>query len=154
MLSGFGIRTLSTQAAGYSPTGYHVGSVWPHDTAICLAGLAAEQRSETAPVAEALLAALTAFDGRPPELFAGDARSTQPVPLPYPAACRPQAWSAASAVSLVGSVLGLRPDRDSLSITPVQPWSFGATRVSGLGTHGRPVDIEVSPDGIGAVGTR
>ena len=114
MLSGFGIRTLSTQAAGYSPTGYHVGSVWPHDTAICLAGLAAEQRSETAPVAEALLSALTAFDGRPPELFAGDARATQPVPLPYPAACRPQAWSAASAVSLVGSVLGLRPDRDSL----------------------------------------
>ena len=64
MLSGFGVRTLSTRAAGYSPTGYHVGSVWPHDTAICLAGLAAEQRPETAEVGEALLAALTAFDGR------------------------------------------------------------------------------------------
>ncbi|RYC07382.1 glycogen debranching N-terminal domain-containing protein [Nocardioides zhouii] len=154
MLSGFGIRTLSTQAAGYSPTGYHVGSVWPHDTAICLAGLAAEQRSETAPVAEALLSALTAFDGRPPELFAGDARSTQPVPLPYPAACRPQAWSAASAVSLVGSVLGLRPDRDSLAVAPVQPWSFGATHVSGLGTRGRPVDIEVTADGAGSISAR
>ncbi len=154
MLSGFGIRTLSTQAAGYSPTGYHVGSVWPHDTAICLAGLAAERRAETAPVADALLAALTAFDGRPPELFAGDARSAQPVPLPYPAACRPQAWSAASAVSLVGSVLGLRPDRDRLSVQPVRPWEFGATRVSGLGTHGRPVDIEVSADGVGSVRTR
>ena len=153
MLSGFGIRTLSTQAAGYSPTGYHVGSVWPHDTAICLAGLAAERRTETAPVAEALLAALTAFDGRPPELFAGDARSTQPVPLPYPAACRPQAWSAASAVSLVGSVLGLRPEGDSLAVAPVQPWSFGATRISGLGTHGRPVDIDVSSDGAGSVTT-
>ncbi len=151
MLSGFGIRTLSTQAAGYSPSGYHVGSVWPHDTAICLAGLAAEQRAETAPVADALLAALTAFDGRPPELFAGDSRSAQPAPLPYPAACRPQAWSAASAVSLVGSVLGLRPDRDRLEVDPVRPWSFGATRVSGLGTHGRPVDIEVSADGVGSV---
>ena len=154
MLSGFGIRTLSTQAAGYSPTGYHVGSVWPHDTAICLAGLAAEQRPETAPVADALLAALTAFDGRPPELFAGDARSAQPAPLPYPAACRPQAWSAASAVSLVGSVLGLRPDRDRIEVDPVRPWSFGATRVSGLGTHGRPVDIEVSADGTGSVTSR
>ena len=80
--------------------------------------------------------------------------STQPVPLPYPAACRPQAWSAASAVSLVGSVLGLRPDGDSLAVAPVQPWSFGATRISGLGTHGRPVDIEVTADGAGSVTTR
>ena len=152
MLSGFGIRTLSTQAAGYSPTGYHVGSVWPHDTAICLAGLAAEQRPETAVVAEALLSALAAFDGRPPELFAGDARSSQPAPLPYPAACRPQAWSAASAVSLVSSVLGVHPDREAgLQVGPVRPWSFGATRVAGLGTHGRPVGIEVSPDGAGVV---
>ena len=148
--SGFGIRTLSTQAAGYSPTGYHVGSVWPHDTAICLAGLAAEQRPETAEVADALLSALTAFGGRPPELFAGDAASEQPVPLPYPAACRPQAWSAASAVSLVGSVLGLRPDRDTelgVALAPVRPWGYGATRVSGLGTHARRVAIEVSDDG-------
>ena len=152
MLSGFGIRTLSTHAAGYSPTGYHVGSVWPHDTAICLAGLAAEGRPETAPVAEALLSALVAFDGRPPELFAGDDRSAQPVPLPYPAACRPQAWSAASAVSLVGSVLGLAPDDDGdLAVSPVQPWSFGATRVAGLGTRDRRVDIEVSADGSGGL---
>ena len=132
MMSGFGIRTLSQSAAGYSPTGYHVGSVWPHDTAICLAGLAAEGRAEAGPVAEALLAALDAFDGRPPELFAGDARSSQPVPLPYPAACRPQAWSAASAVSLVTSILGLRPQDGSVTADPVQPWSFGATRVGGL----------------------
>jgi glycogen debranching enzyme len=151
MLSGFGIRTLSTQAAGYSPTGYHVGSVWPHDTAICLAGLAAEGRPETGPVADALLAALAAFEGRPPELFAGDARTSQPAPLPYPAACRPQAWSAASAISLVSSVLGLRTRGEDVVVDPVRPWSFGETRVSGLGTAGRPVDIEVSSDGVGSI---
>ncbi len=152
MMSGFGIRTLSQNAAGYSPTGYHVGSVWPHDTAICLSGLAAEGRPEAGPVAEALLAAFHAFDGRPPELFAGDARSVQPVPLPYPAACRPQAWSAASAVSLVSSVLGLRPDdRGGVRAEPVQPWSFGATRVSGLGTGARRVDIQVDENGSAAV---
>ncbi|MDR7251604.1 glycogen debranching enzyme [Nocardioides sp. BE266] len=155
MLSGFGIRTLSSHAAGYSPTGYHVGSVWPHDTAICLAGLAAEQRPETAEVGEALLSALSAFDGRPPELFAGDAASAQPVPLPYPAACRPQAWSAAAAVSLVTSLLGLRPDPtadDGIALAPVRPWSFGATSIRGLGARGRDAAIEVSADGEAAKG--
>ncbi len=151
MMSGFGIRTLSSQAAGFSPTGYHVGSVWPHDTAICLAGLAAEHRAEAAPVAEALLSALDAFDGRPPELFAGDDRTAQPVPLPYPAACRPQAWSAASSVSLLASVLGLRADRvDGVALDPVRPWSFGATRVTGLGTATRRVAITVGEDGVAA----
>ena len=152
MMSGFGIRTLSQNAAGFSPTGYHVGSVWPHDTAICLSGLAAEGRPEAGPVAEALLSAFHAFDGRPPELFAGDARSTQPVPLPYPAACRPQAWAAASAVSLVSSVLRLQPtDRTGVSADPVQPWSFGATRVTGLGTRSQRVVIEVDEKGAATV---
>ena len=152
MMSGFGIRTLSQNAAGFSPTGYHVGSVWPHDTAICLAGLAAEGRPEAGSVAEALLAAFHAFDGRPPELFAGDARSVQPVPLPYPAACRPQAWSAASAVSLVSSVLGLRPDdRGGVSAEPAQPWAFGTTHVTGLGTATKRVRIDVDEKGSATV---
>ncbi len=154
MLSGFGIRTMSRDAAGYSPTGYHVGSVWPHDTAICLAGLAAEGRSEVAPVAEALLSALDAFDGRPPELFAGDDRRTHPTPVPYPAACRPQAWSAASAVSLLASVTGLRSDVPSGSVTasPVDPWAFGATEVRGLRAAGRPVGLAVDAAGSATVG--
>ncbi|MGJ7442479.1 glycogen debranching N-terminal domain-containing protein [Aquipuribacter sp. MA13-6] len=149
MLSGFGVRTMSRDAAGYSPTGYHVGSVWPHDTAICLAGLAAEGRAEVAPVAEALLGALHAFDGRPPELFAGDARSAHPRPVPYPAACRPQAWSAAAAVSLLASVTGLRADAPAGSVTasPVQPWSFGDTTVAGLRAGGRDLGLSVDEAG-------
>ncbi|WP_380163835.1 glycogen debranching N-terminal domain-containing protein [Jannaschia sp. R86511] len=149
MLSGFGVRTMSRDAAGYSPTGYHVGSVWPHDTAICLAGLAAEGRAEVGPVAEALLATLHAFDGRPPELFAGDARSTHPSPVPYPAACRPQAWSAAAAVSLLTSVTGLRADLPAGQVTasPVRPWSFGATEVTGLRAAGRDVALSVTATG-------
>jgi len=153
MLSGFGIRTMSRDAAGYSPTGYHVGSVWPHDTAISLAGLAAEGRAEVAPVAEALLAALHAFDGRPPELFAGDARTAHPTPVPYPAACRPQAWSAAAAVSLLTSVTGLRADVPAGAVTasPVQPWSFGATQVAGLRTAGRELGLAVDEAGAATV---
>ncbi|MGA9745980.1 MAG: amylo-alpha-1,6-glucosidase, partial [Nocardioides sp.] len=149
MLSGFGIRTMSRDAAGYSATGYHVGSVWPHDTAICLAGLAAEGRPEAAPVGEALLAALHAFDGRPPELFAGDARSDHPVPIPYPAACRPQAWSAAAAVSLVASLTGLRADvpGDTVTVTPATPWPLGDTRIEGLRAGVRDLGLVVVDDG-------
>ncbi|MGI8901170.1 MAG: amylo-alpha-1,6-glucosidase [Nocardioides sp.] len=153
MLSGFGIRTMSQDAAGYSPTGYHVGSVWPHDTAISLAGLAAERRTEVAPVAEALLAALHAFEGRPPELFAGDARSEHPTPVPYPAACRPQAWAAVAAVSLISSVTGLSaalPD-GAVTVAPAQPWALGRTRVAGLRAGDRALTVEVDEDGTGRV---
>ena len=39
MWSGWGLRTLAATEAGYDPTSYHCGSVWPHDTAIAVAGL-------------------------------------------------------------------------------------------------------------------
>jgi glycogen debranching enzyme len=154
LLSGFGIRTMSREAAGYSPTGYHVGSVWPHDTAIGLAGLAAEGRPEVAVVGEALLAALHAFDGRPPELFAGDGLTEHPVPVPYPAACRPQAWSAAAAVSLVASLTGLAADVPGgwVRADPVTPWPLGRTRVSGLRAGGRDLAVDVDEAGGASVG--
>ena len=38
--SGLGLRTMSARDGGYSPLSYHCGSVWPHDTAIVIAGLA------------------------------------------------------------------------------------------------------------------
>ncbi len=153
LLSGFGIRTLSSDAAGYSPTGYHVGSVWPHDTAICLAGLAAEGRAEAAPVAEAMLAAAHAFGGRPPELFAGDASVVHPVPVPYPAACRPQAWSAAGTVALVASLLGLHADVPAGTVTaaPASPWRLGATAVTGLRAGGRDLSVDVDAGGAATV---
>ena len=153
MLSGFGIRTLSRDAAGYSPTGYHVGSVWTHDTAISLAGLAAEGLPETGPVLEALVSALHAFGGRPPELFSGDARSAYPEPVPYPAACRPQAWSAASAVVVLSAATGLRPDVPAgrVDVAPVSPWPFGETVVEGLSAGGAPLRVDVDRDGAAAV---
>jgi hypothetical protein len=99
MSSGFGIRTLSTGAAGYWPLSYHGGSVWTHDTAIAVhgmlrAGLADEARA----VAAQLIDVAEGFDYRVPELHAGDERVPGGRPVPYPAACRPQAWSAAAAV--------------------------------------------------------
>jgi hypothetical protein len=92
--SGLGLRTMATADAGYAPLSYHCGSVWPHDTAIVIAGLVRAGLADfSAGLIEGLLRASVAFEQRLPELWSGEGR-----PVPYPAACRPQAWSAASAV--------------------------------------------------------
>lgn len=99
MASGYGVRTMSTGAAGYWPLSYHGGSVWTHDTAIAVhgmrrAGLTAHARR----LAAELLDLAEGFDYRVPELHSGEPRVPGGRPVPYPAACRPQAWSAAAAV--------------------------------------------------------
>ncbi len=99
MSSGYGIRTMSTDAAGYWPLSYHGGSVWVHDTAIAAHGmLRAGLDAPAHAVVEGLLDAAEGFAYRVPELHSGDPRTHSSVPTPYPAACRPQAWSAAAAV--------------------------------------------------------
>lgn len=96
--SGLGLRTLSTDAAGFWPLSYHGGSVWAHDTAIAVHGLIrAGFPAEAERLATGLLAAARAFAWRMPELHGGDPAAAGS-PVPYPAACRPQAWSAAAAV--------------------------------------------------------
>lgn len=100
MSSGFGIRTMSTGASGYWPLSYHGGSVWAHDTAIAVHGMSrAGLHGEALQVVDGLLAAAEGFGFRVPELYSGDPSSETRTPTPYPAACRPQAWSAAAAVA-------------------------------------------------------
>lgn len=107
MSSGFGVRTMSTGAAGYWPLSYHGGSVWAHDSAIVAHGMARAGLTDDArAVVDGLLAAAEAFDFRIPELHAGDAASATAAPAPYPAACRPQAWSAAAAVVCLQIAMG------------------------------------------------
>lgn len=99
MSSGYGIRTMSTGAEGYWPLSYHGGSVWAHDTAIALHGmLRAGLPDQATAVAHQLLDSAEGFDYRVPELQSGETRIPGGRPVPYPAACRPQAWSAAAAV--------------------------------------------------------
>lgn len=111
LASGWGLRTLSREMAGYNPLSYHVGSVWPHDTAIVAEGLRRQGlEAHAVRLVQGLLAATEAFGGRLPELFGGHARSEEDFPVPYPTACRPQAWAAGVPPSIVATLLGLRPD--------------------------------------------
>ncbi|MDN3497554.1 glycogen debranching N-terminal domain-containing protein, partial [Planococcus sp. APC 4015] len=100
MSSGYGIRTMSTGAGGYWPLSYHGGSVWTHDTAIVAHGmLRAGLGDQAREVVTGMLAAAEGFAYRVPELHSGDPIGDTTTPTPYPAACRPQAWSAAAAIT-------------------------------------------------------
>jgi glycogen debranching enzyme len=112
MFSGWGVRTLSDRNPAFDPLGYHTGSVWPHDTAMFACGLRRYGFDEEfLRVFDALLDAASRFDDhRLPELFGGFARAPGEDPVPYPVACRPQAWAAGSIPWLLSACLGLEPD--------------------------------------------
>ncbi len=149
MFSGFGIRTLDTGNAGYWPLRYHAGSVWSHDTAVILQGMAkAGHPEEAAKIAAALLDAAEVFDYRLPELFSGDTPA-QGGPLPYPASCRPQAWAAASVIPMMLATLGLKPQgRAALpTSSTTTPTPFGGLRVDGLQSATVGFSVEVDTGG-------
>ncbi len=129
LFSGWGLRTLSERHPAYDPFSYHRGSVWPHDTAIAVAGLRRYGFAAAADrLAEALLEAADRFPlGRLPEAFSGLPRTgrSRPVPLRPTAVTQvasfgqtrdpgppetaellteangPQAWAASAAISLI-----------------------------------------------------
>ncbi len=153
MDSGFGLRTLAADSRGFNPLSYHAGSVWTHDSAIAVMGLAATGTPAAHRVAgslvQGLVRAARVFDFRMPELYGGHARSERPAPAPYPAACRPQAWSAASAVAVLTATLGIVPDAPAglVRFRPLRPWPLGHVRVEGLCVAGRRLDVEVDAEG-------
>jgi len=152
MSSGFGLRTMSTTTGGYSPLSYHCGSVWPHDTAIAVQGLQREGLgTEALELGLGVLAAGTAFGGRLPELFGGFAADDLPVPAPYPASCRPQAWAAASAVVLVQTCLGLTIDLPNGTVSVRPPLGTGAITVEGIRVGDALVTVALAADGSVAV---
>lgn len=110
--SGFGLRTMSTDADRYWPLAHYCGAIWPHDTAIAIEGLLRSGFDDEARnLAGQLERAAAAFDGRMPEVYAGYGTEDTDVPIPHPAACSPHAWASASVVP-VRSALLARPARD------------------------------------------
>ncbi len=139
METGFGLRTLAAGMGAYNPMSYHNGSVWPHDTAIAVAGLLRYAHLPGAAdlagrLGTGMLDAIDAFGGRPPELYCGFDRGEFGAPVPYPASCSPQAWASAAPLLVLRAFLGLDPDvpRRCLWLRPRLPARLGAIAISGL----------------------
>jgi len=109
LFSGWGIRTMSTETAGYSPISYHLGSVWPHDTSLTALGLARYGFHDGADrLTRAVMDACTQFpEYRIPELFCGFADDL--TPKPYASSCVPQAWSAGAPYAFLRATFAVEP---------------------------------------------
>ena len=150
LASGFGLRTLSAESPRFSRLSYHGGTVWPHDTAIAVRGLAAEgRRDEAARLAAGVFAAAEGVAYRLPELYGGDAAAEVPHPTVYPAACRPQAWSAAAPLAALLALTGVSVDAAAgiLSHPRITSAALGAFSLHGLRVGDLPFDVYVERDG-------
>ncbi|MEO3751266.1 glycogen debranching N-terminal domain-containing protein [Streptomyces sp. B6B3] len=108
--SGWGIRTLASGQRAYHPLSYHRGSVWPHDSAIAALGLARYGLHEEArTVGRGLLDLAARADYQIPEVIAGYGRAEHADPVPYPHACSPQAWAAATPFALLTALTTATP---------------------------------------------
>jgi glycogen debranching enzyme len=111
MFSGWGIRTVATDASLYNPMSYHNGSIWPHDCSIAASGLSRYGMNDAAGrIFTALFDAACRFpDFRLPELFCGFPRHAGEAPVSYPSACTPQAWASGAVFLMLQASLTSKP---------------------------------------------
>jgi glycogen debranching enzyme len=149
LYSGWGVRTMSRDDAGFNPISYHNGTVWPHDNSLIAAGLARYgYRREANRIARNLLRAAASFDYRLPEVFAGYARKHYNFPVRYPTSSSPQAWASGAPILLLRTVLGLEPDRNQqrLTVSPVLHEAVHRLELRGVSAFGKKFDIVVDGD--------
>ncbi|WP_364701877.1 glycogen debranching N-terminal domain-containing protein [Streptomyces ossamyceticus] len=154
MDSGWGLRSLGAKEAAYNPFGHRSGAVRVQETAIAVAGLAAAgYEKEASALIRGVLAAAESFGHRLPEMYAGEQRTAGGAPLPHPAACRPAATAAASGVLLLTTLVGIRPDTPSGTVTlrPVSSAPLGEIGLTGLRVAGAPFAVRVSRLGLAMV---
>jgi glycogen debranching enzyme len=143
--SGWGIRTLAKDAARFNPMSYHNGSIWPHDTALALYGMARYgERQGVAKVLCDLFEAAGSFGMRMPELLCGFSREPDEPPIAYPVACRPQAWAAGSTFMMLQACLGLSISgtrREVRIVRPTLPAGMARLSIDGLAVGESKVDL-------------
>lgn len=147
MLSGWGIRSMSSLDPNFNPMSYHNGSIWPHDNSLIMAGLKRygfDYEANTV-FREVYEAALRFADYRLPELYCGFDRDRRyrSMPAQYPVSCSPQAWAAGSIFLMIQQALGLRPDADrsTLYVRPLLPAWLNQLSLSRLRVGGASVDL-------------
>jgi glycogen debranching enzyme len=154
MFSGWGLRTLGQGEAAFNPVGYHLGTVWPHDTALAAVGLRRYGFDhDFTRVFEGLLEAASHTDGYSlPELFAGFSSEEYETPVPYPVACHPQAWASGAIPYMLINALGLKPDglqRRLRVRRPSLPRWVNRVDVEGLAIGDGHVDLRFERTGAG-----
>jgi glycogen debranching enzyme len=146
MFNGWGVRTLTNAALRYNPLGYHLGTVWPHDNSLIAAGFKRYGLDhEALKIISGLIEAAVHFQSyRLPELFGGFAQQDYGIPVSYPVACQPQAWSAGAVPYLLTTALGLEGDgfESKLRIVrPMLPENVNQVEVHGLHVGQGSVDL-------------
>ena len=157
MFSGWGVRTLSEKEKRYNPIGYHLGTIWPHDNALILAGLRRYGLDDAAArLFTAVVEAAVHFPNyRLPEVFAGLRRREFGQPVHYPVACHPQAWAAGSVPYALTALLGLTPeafDRRLRVVRPVLPDGCDHVELRGLRVGAAKADLRFARTAHGKVG--
>jgi glycogen debranching enzyme len=122
--SGWGVRTLSALERRFNPMSYHNGSIWPHDNALIVLGLAryGHKRAAARILAGLYEAAAYMELRRLPELFCGFQRRRGRGPTLYPVACSPQAWASGAPFLMLQACLGLEFDPEGHEIRLRRPW--------------------------------
>jgi glycogen debranching enzyme len=152
LFSGWGIRTMAAGEVAYNPIDYQVGSVWPHDNAMIVAGLKRYGfEAQALRVFSAIFEAATLFrDFRLPEVFAGFSRDEYNVPVRYPVACSPQAWAAGAIPFLLQTILGIIPDAPARQLhiqRPCLPSWLGSVVIHGIRVGDAQLDLRYERSG-------
>jgi glycogen debranching enzyme len=150
MASGFGLRTLTSRSPRFSRLSYHGGSVWPHDTAVAVRGLARDGYvDQAAALAAGVVAASEGVAYRLPELYGGDQAGDVEFPVDYPASCRPQAWAAAAPLACLVAVTGLDVDAATGRVEVPERVGdrLGPFTLHGVRAGGQALTVRVGPGG-------
>ncbi|MGA7385879.1 MAG: glycogen debranching N-terminal domain-containing protein [Methylocella sp.] len=156
MFSGWGVRTLSDKEVRYNPIAYQVGSIWPFDNSLILAGFRRYGFDDFAcRIFSSILDAAKRFpNGRLPEFFAGTRREAGFSPAHCPRANPLQAWSSGAVPLMVVELLGLRPngfDGTLRIVRPVLPEPIQDVALHGIKIGSSTVDLRFARESGGGI---